>query len=157
MIEDELIHGARAVRSFPSPIESQTPIVPRAVAEAVWEEASVWLDEPLPRAWIPALARRADAIFKHNRRFRQLILQEGNAGRDWLWAFTRHWLAGLVWRHRRPLHARLPDSYNIGHPLPPKESVAPEPGLAKPAMALFSSAGRNHGRPMAPSGSKCSH
>lgn len=79
-MEDELLDGAGSIRTNPSPIETQTPIVPRAVAEAVWEEASVWLDEPLPRAWIPALTRRADAIFKHNRQFRQLILREGNAG-----------------------------------------------------------------------------
>src|SRR5882724_4828945 len=88
-MEDPLLDGLKSIQTSPGPIETQTPIIPRAVAEAVWEEASVWLDEPLPRAWIPALARRADAIFKHNRQFRQLILQEGNAGRDWLWALTR--------------------------------------------------------------------
>src|SRR6266700_7110198 len=63
-MEDPLLDGLKSIRTSPGLIETQTPIVPRAVAEAVLEEASVWLDEPLPRAWIPALARRADAIFK---------------------------------------------------------------------------------------------
>jgi hypothetical protein len=38
-------------------IESDTPIVPRAVAEAVWEEAAVWLKAALPRRWIGELLR----------------------------------------------------------------------------------------------------
>jgi hypothetical protein len=92
--------------------------VPSAVAIAVWEEASVWLDAPLPRRWIGELIERADAVYRHSPRFRQLLRQPGNAGRDWLWSFTRHWLAGLLIKHRPALAARLPSGYKIGHPLP---------------------------------------
>ena len=101
-------------------IETDTPIAPRAVAVAVWEEASVWLEAELPRAWIGMLAERADVIYAHNRRFRQLIRGGGCTGRDWLWSFTRHWLSALIARHRPQLHRRLPASYSVGRTLPPK-------------------------------------
>ena len=39
----------RPVRRRVPRIELDTPIVPRAVAEGVWEEAGVWLGQPLPR------------------------------------------------------------------------------------------------------------
>ena len=43
-------------------IESDTAIVPRAVMEAVWEEAAVWLGQPLPRRWIRELTAHANTI-----------------------------------------------------------------------------------------------
>ena len=102
----------------PSRIAELTPL-PRAVAEAVHEEASVWLRHELPDAWISDLAEKADTIAAHNPHFQRLLQRPGNAGRDWLWAFMRHWLSGLLHRHSRPLHARLPSSYSAGLPLPP--------------------------------------
>ena len=88
-------------------ISSDTPIVPHAIAIAVWEEASRWLDADLPRFWITELITRANAIYAHNLRFRSLIRRPGTAGRDWLWSFTRHWLAGLLRRHDPYLYAKL--------------------------------------------------
>src|SRR5690349_3586813 len=118
MIEDEMIHGGiRLGRRRRPRIELETPIVPHAVARAVWEEASVWLNEPLPAAWIGHLTERANAIYGCNPRFRSLVRRKGNAGRDWLWAFTRHWIAGLLSKHRRELYSRLPDSYSVGREL----------------------------------------
>ena len=102
-------------------IESDTAIVPSAIAIAVWEEASAWLDEPLPRSWIRELVARANTVYAHDAQFRRIIRGRGNRGRDSLWAFTRHWLAGLLWEHRRHLHVRLPASYNVGQPLPQKQ------------------------------------
>ena len=104
-------------------IESDTPIVPRAVMEAVCEEASVWLDHPLPRRWVRELTAYANTVYAHNPRFRRKVRAPGNKGRDYLWAFTRHWLAGLMWERRPQLHARLPNSYSVGHPLPPKPAA----------------------------------
>jgi hypothetical protein len=118
MIDDLMCHGVIAAPPRHVWIEHDTPIVPKAVAEAVWEEASVWLDEELPRAWIGELTERANVIYAHNHRFRHVIRRKGNTGRECLWAFTRHWLAALLWKHRRELHARLPDSYNVGRSLP---------------------------------------
>jgi len=104
-------------------IESDTPIVPRAVMEAVCEEAGVWLGHPLPRRWIRELTARANTIYAHNPRFRRNVRAPGDRGRDCLWAFVRHWLAGLMWERRPQLHARLPNAYSVGHPLPPKLAV----------------------------------
>jgi hypothetical protein len=99
-------------------IEPDTPIVPRAVAVSVWAEACVWLDEELPHEWIRRLAVRADVIYFHNPRFRRKIRGQGNTGRDWLWMFTRHWLAAMIRKRSPQLYARLPASYSVGHGLP---------------------------------------
>src|SRR5436190_843980 len=77
-------------------IERDTPIIPRAVAEAVWEEACVYLDTTLPRHWIMELTTRAEEIYHHSSHFRKLLRSRDNAGRDYLWFFTRHWLAALI-------------------------------------------------------------
>ena len=104
-------------------IESDTPIVPRAVMEAVCEEAGVWLGRPLPRRWLRELTARANAVYARNPRFRRKVRAKGDSGRDYLWSFTRHWLAGLMWERRPQLQARLLNSYNVGQPLPPKPFV----------------------------------
>ena len=54
-------------------IESDTPLRPRAVAEGVWEEASVWLDQPLPRRWLRELIAQANTVYAHNQRFRRRL------------------------------------------------------------------------------------
>lgn len=106
-------------------IESDTPIVPRAIMEAICEEAAVWLGQPLPRRWIRELTAHANTVYAHNARFRQSVRARGDKGRDYLWAFVRHWLAGLLWERRRHIHACLPAAYNCGDALPPKEFIAP--------------------------------
>ncbi len=100
-------------------IEHDTPIVPRALAACVCEEASQWLREPFPQAWVIELAERAEVVYHHNARFRQLLRKPGNAGRDWLAAFMRHWLSALLSSRRPDLHQRLPSSYASGRELPP--------------------------------------
>ena len=84
------------------------------MASAVWEEANLWLGEELPRAWRVRLTDRAEAVYASNARVRRRLRGPGNGGRDWLWAFTRHWLAALIWQHRRALYRRLPASYGVG-------------------------------------------
>lgn len=121
MITEEMIHG-RFAHPHARRIEQDTPIVPRAVAEAVWEEASVYLQTGLPRAWMDHLAVREDRVYRRNAHFRKLICRNANAGRDWLWAFTRHWLAALIRKHRPELHRRLPAGYNVGGEFPPRIS-----------------------------------
>jgi hypothetical protein len=99
-------------------IERDTPIVPAAVARAVWREASAWLDVELPREWIRRLAVRAEVIYFHNPQFRRKIRGQGNTGRDWLWIFARHWLAAMIQKRSLQLYARLPASYSVGCDLP---------------------------------------
>ena len=122
MIEDTMIHGGWPRGSGPARIEHDTPIVPHAVASAVWEEAGAWLGEELPREWIRRLAVRADVIYFHNPRFCRKIRGQGNTGRDWLWTFTRHWLAAMIRRRDYDLYTRLPASYSVGCDLPDRRS-----------------------------------
>jgi len=46
-------------RRYHARIQDDTPIVPRAIAEWVCEEASLWLGEPFPRQWVAELTERA--------------------------------------------------------------------------------------------------
>lgn len=92
--------------------------MPRAIAEAVCEEASVWLRRPLPRRWVRELIAHANAVHASNVRFRRKMFSPGDAGRDWLWMFMRHWLAALIRRRDEVLFARLPGSYCVGADLP---------------------------------------
>jgi hypothetical protein len=114
-------------------IEDDTPIVPRAVAEQVCEEAARWLGEPFPRRWVAELTDRANLVYQHSARFRRLLRKPGNAGRDWLWAFTRHWLCGLLGSRRPDLCSRLPGSYTIGRDLPP---LPPPPTRSSTASSM---------------------
>jgi len=121
MIVDDMIHGSFTQRRTRL-VDLETPIVPRAIAEGVCEEASVWLRRPLPAQWVRDLAVRANTVYTHNARFRRKVRAGGNAGRDYLWMFMRHWLAAIVLRHDRSLFARLPDSYGVGAALPQERS-----------------------------------
>ena len=106
-------------------IELDTPILPHVIAESIREEASVWLGRPLPRRWVRELIARANTVYARNPRFRRSVRAAGDRGRDHLWVFMRHWLAGLMWERRPQLYARMPASHTNGHPLPPKPSAQP--------------------------------
>ena len=100
------------------------PLVPQAVAGAVLEEASAWLGADLPKEWTAALADKAVVLYARHRRFRCLVNQSGDRGRDWLWAFMRHWLSALVYHHNPALYSRLPVSYSAGGPLLPRDATS---------------------------------
>ncbi len=105
--------GTRVVRPSTG-ITRDTPIVPRAVAVAVWGEACVFLGEELPAGWITCLTEKAETLYTHGANFRRRIRGGGNSGRDWLWAFMRHWLAALLQEHRPELYRQLPARYCVG-------------------------------------------
>jgi hypothetical protein len=105
-------------------MELDTPLRPRAVSEAVWEEVSVWLEQPLPRRWLRELIAEANTVYANNPRFRRKLRANDDSGRESLWVFTRHWLAALIHERRPHLHRRLPASYNRGHPLPSKPAIS---------------------------------
>lgn len=110
-------------------IEDDTPIVPRAAAERICEGASQWFGEPFPRKWVLELAERANLVYQHNARFRQLLRRRGDIGRDLLSAFIRHWLYGLLASRRPDLCQRLPGPYAAGRdfPQPPPGSAPDKP------------------------------
>jgi hypothetical protein len=124
-------------------IEDDTPVVPRAAAELVCEEASRWLGEPFPRQWVAELADRANLVYQHNARFRQLLRRRGDIGRDLLSAFMRHWLHGLLASRRPDLCQRLPGPYAAGRDL-----AQPSPDSAASCMTCagtgVSSAEKRH-------------
>lgn len=115
----------RPERQRAARIESDTPIVPRLIMEAVCEEAAVWLGQPLPRRWARELTARANTIYARNPSFRRKVKASGDLGRDYLWTFARHWLAGLIHEHRPRVYMRLPDSFKTGQPLPAKPPAPP--------------------------------
>jgi hypothetical protein len=118
MIEDLMTHGASAGSPGQPRIEECTPIVPRAIAEAVCEEAGVWIQTPLPRGWVRELTAHASTVYAHNQRFARRIRAGGDRGRDYLWMFMRHWLAALLKDRHPQQFSRLPASYSAGADLP---------------------------------------
>ena len=76
------------------------------------------MGEPLPGEWAAELAEYANTIYQYNAQFRRMIRRPGNRRWDLLWAFTRHWMCGLLDSRRPELGARLPDSYAYGRDLP---------------------------------------
>ena len=100
-------------------IERQTELMPWVIADSVLGEASRWLHADLPPEWADWLDARAERCFARHRQFHRLISaggNSGNTGRDNLYKFMRHWLAGRLARERRSLFDRLPRSYALGRP-----------------------------------------
>jgi len=80
-----------------------TSIIPEAVAEGVVEEAVLLLNLDIaPDAQSELrhyLTGYAEAIYGHNPKFRSKVRSEannGNAGRDYLYAYMRHWLTSKL-------------------------------------------------------------
>ncbi len=117
MLHDDMIHGSCAGTRPSRRIETDTPALPHVIAACVVEEASAWLREPLPAAWVSQLAARAETAYERNEPFRRRIRGKGDTGRDWLWAFMRHWLSARLLRRRPDLHRRLPSGYHVGREL----------------------------------------
>ena len=102
-------------------IERRTEIMPWVIADSVLGEASRWLDAELPPKWADWLDARAERCFARHGQFHRLVSAcgaGGNAGRDNLYKFMRHWLASRLARARPALYRRLPPSYSLGGPLP---------------------------------------
>ena len=98
-------------------IERQTEIMPWVIADSVLGEASRWLHTDLPPEWADWLDARAERSFARRGQFHRLISangNSGNAGRDNLCKFMRHWLASRLARARPALYRRLPPSYSLG-------------------------------------------
>ena len=98
-------------------IERQTEIMPWVIADSVLGEAAGWLHTDLPPEWADWLDARAERCFARHSQFHRLVSARGNAGRDHLYKFMRHWLASRLAREHRSLYERLPRSYALGRPL----------------------------------------
>ena len=105
-------------------IERQTQLMPWIIADSVLGEASRWLDTGLPPEWADWLDARAERCFARHGQFHRLISARGahgNAGRENLYKFMRHWLAGRLARERPALYRRLPWAYALGRALPARQ------------------------------------
>lgn len=102
---------------LPRPSKVPQPIIASAVATAVLEEASTWLNHPLPAEWAAVLTFHAETLCAHNARFRRRLDTNGNLGRDRLWSFMRHWLCAIMARELPDQYRRLPSEYNVGRQL----------------------------------------
>ncbi len=94
-------------------------LLPGVIAQTVCDEVSHFLDVEIPERHADWLAAKADRYFARNRRFRTLMRGRGNAPRDWLYVFMRHWLAALLGTERPDLWYCLPPDFDLGHALPP--------------------------------------
>ena len=98
-------------------IERETQLMPWLIADSVLGESARFLDTDLPPAWADWLDARAERVFARHGQFHRLISPEangGNAGRDHLCKFMRHWLASRLARERPALFRRLPRGYALG-------------------------------------------
>jgi len=95
-------------------IERDTELMPWLIADSVIDEASDFLNEPLPREWADWLDQRAERCYAKHDHFRRLIRRRGNTGRDYLHKFFRHWLASRLRRERYGLFVRLPKEFCFG-------------------------------------------
>jgi hypothetical protein len=95
---------------LPRSIQDDTGIVPEAVIEKVVNEVNVLLNTNNEEDLYGLCASRqsdlygylmgyAEAVYANNPRFRKKIRSEahgGNAGRDYLYSFMRHWLSAEI-------------------------------------------------------------
>ena len=97
-------------------IDADTGIIPEAVAEATIEHAQIITGENIKnyRAAEKYLVGHAEAVYAANKDFRKKVQSEadhGNAGRDYLFTYMRHWLAAWLKKHDSKVFRKLPSGY----------------------------------------------
>ena len=101
-------------------IYRDTPMIPIAVADGVLNEVQSCYPLGLPdggRAMADRLADKAEKVYAANADFRSRLRARGNAGRDYLWSFMRHWSASEIRKCCPSVFRQLPDDFKVGHPL----------------------------------------
>lgn len=90
------------------------PLLPQVVASAVIAEAAAFSGGELPDATrlTAYLTNHAAEVTAANTRFRKIL--KSTQGRDFLYAFMRHWLAAELRRTQPTLYRRLPAPFAMG-------------------------------------------
>ncbi len=115
----------RALRdSLPTQLERDTMLTPEWVAESVVQEAERFLKADPPANFAERLATKAHYLYPRHKHFKQMLNRPGNAGRNNLYMYMRHWTAAWLKRERYALHKKLPWSYSLGHRLPDTQAGA---------------------------------
>jgi hypothetical protein len=92
--------------------------MPWIIADTVCGEVSRFLGVEIPARYSDWLDAKAERCYARHDHFRKLMRGRGNAPRDWLYAFMRHWLAAMLDLERPDLYQCLPEDFNLGHRLP---------------------------------------
>lgn len=100
-------------------LERDTQLMPWIIADTVRGEVSCFLGVQIPARYSDWLDAKAERCYARHDHFRKLMRGHGNAPRDWLYTFMRHWLAALLDLERPDLYQCLPEDFNLGHRLPP--------------------------------------
>jgi hypothetical protein len=112
--------------SLPTALERDTLLVPEWIAESVVQEAERFLQADLPEDFAARLAAKAHRLYPRHAQFKKLLNRPGNAGRNHLYLFMRHWTSAWLKRERFALYKKLPWSYGQGQPLPAVVSGGPK-------------------------------
>jgi hypothetical protein len=92
--------------------------MPDVIAETVVQEAERFLDAELPADFAERLAAKAHYLYSRHKQFHKILNRRGNSGRDYLYAFMRHWTGSWLKRERYALFKQLPWEYALGKRLP---------------------------------------
>jgi len=106
-------------------LESETVILPGVIADNVVHEVCLYLyanyardvSETVQETWTQALEDRANRLYAANEKWRAKVKRNNTYGRDYLYTFMRHWLAGEVRDTSQNLYSLLPASFANGEPL----------------------------------------
>lgn len=93
-------------------------LMPWVMAETVCRELSDFLGAEIPARYAAWIEARAEWTYAKKGHFRKLMRGKGNAPREWLRTFMRHWLAGLLGEERPDLYECLPVEFALGQSLP---------------------------------------
>ncbi len=97
--------------------ERHTSYCPTYFAWHILDEARDYFRTSIPEDYAAELARRAETVFAKHPFWRRKY--KSCYGRENVLMSMRHWLASILARERPALFRALPDSFKIGHPLPP--------------------------------------
>ena len=113
------------IRSLPAKRHRwPVPEMAELTADDICWEVSLFLRIPLPRdRYVRWLAAKAELCFQGNAHFRKKMM--GARCREWLRVFMRHWMYSLLRCERPDLHADLPESFTLGHPLSQARPLRP--------------------------------
>jgi hypothetical protein len=101
-------------------IDADTGIIPEAIAAAVVDDVQRLLPGDNIKNYRMAekyLVGHAEAVYAANKDFRKKVQSEaddGNAGRDYLFTYMRHWLAAWLKKHDSKVFRKLPHGYGSG-------------------------------------------
>ena len=120
-------------------LEQDTDLMPWLIAETVCAEVARFLAVELPDRYAVWLDAKAERCYSGRRHFYKLMQGRGNAARDRLYMFMRHWLASFLHLERPDLFRCLPVSFANGRRLPDQ----PPPGDSTGTPARVSPAPRD--------------